>query len=68
MCSHERSPVDEALGKLHQDAVLALVDSWGKQAQADSLGAEDVLITEDSDSAPDPAMQKHLPAEGMDLG
>ena len=58
--------MDEALGRPHQDAVLALVDSWGKQARAaDSAGDE--LETEQPGS---PAiMQKHLPPEEpMDLG
>ena len=61
--------MDEALGKPHQDAVLALVDSWAKQAQAsDILSADDVLISEDADSTVDTALQKHMPEEAMDLG
>ena len=60
-CRHERSPVDEALGKPHQDAVLALVNAWGQQATASGDAAELECNAEDAVMEDDTIPRKHLP-------
>ena len=74
--SHERSPVDEALGRPHQDAVLALVDTWGQKAQAADAAGDELdgpgtgsSPAEQEQQAPhESPVRKHLPPESMDLG